>query len=179
MKEVKNFVVLGAGAMGAQIGALAAESGFYVTIRDIEDKFIERGKQIINANFDKRISRGRFTEEGKKEVMSRVRFVTDLKEAVQDADYIIEAVAEYKMDSLQLKIYPNPAMDKLHIDFMTGAVVDFKLSVIDNQGAVVYDQTLNNLQNEIPFSQYAAGTYFLKIYKQGVETETYKIIKLK
>jgi len=103
MKEVKNFVVLGAGAMGAQIGALAAESGFYVTIRDIEDKFIERGKQIINANFDKRISRGRFTEEGKKEVMSRVRFVTDLKEAVQDADYIIEAVPEIL--SLKQKVF--------------------------------------------------------------------------
>jgi enoyl-CoA hydratase / 3-hydroxyacyl-CoA dehydrogenase len=94
MKEIKNFVVLGAGAMGAQIGALAAESGFYVTIRDIEEKFIERGRQIINANFDKRISRGRFSEEGKKEVMGRVRFVTDLKEAVKDADYIIEAVPE-------------------------------------------------------------------------------------
>jgi 3-hydroxyacyl-CoA dehydrogenase len=33
MKEIKNFVVLGAGAMGAQIGALAAESGFNVKIR--------------------------------------------------------------------------------------------------------------------------------------------------
>jgi 3-hydroxyacyl-CoA dehydrogenase len=28
MKQIKNFVVLGAGAMGAQIGALAAESGY-------------------------------------------------------------------------------------------------------------------------------------------------------
>ena len=42
--------------MGAQIGALAAESGFNVIIRDIEEKFIERGRQIVNANFDKRIS---------------------------------------------------------------------------------------------------------------------------
>ncbi len=94
MKEIKNFVVLGAGAMGAQIGALAAESGFNVIIRDIEEKFLERGRQIVNANYDKRIARGRFTEESKKQVLSRITFMIDLKEAVKDADYIIEAVPE-------------------------------------------------------------------------------------
>jgi enoyl-CoA hydratase/3-hydroxyacyl-CoA dehydrogenase len=103
MKEIKNFVVLGAGAMGAQIGALAAESGFNVVIRDIEEKFIERGRQIVNANFDKRISRGRFTEDGKKQVLSRITFMTDLKEAVKDADYIIEAVPEIL--SLKQKVF--------------------------------------------------------------------------
>jgi enoyl-CoA hydratase/3-hydroxyacyl-CoA dehydrogenase len=94
MKEIKNFVVLGAGAMGAQIGALAAESGFNVKIRDIDEKYIQRGRQIIEGNYDKRIARGRFTEEAKKQVLSRVTFLTDLKEAVKDADYVIEAVPE-------------------------------------------------------------------------------------
>jgi enoyl-CoA hydratase/3-hydroxyacyl-CoA dehydrogenase len=103
MKDIKNFVVLGAGAMGAQIGALAAESGFNVIIRDIEEKFLARGRQIVNANYDKRISRGRFTEEGKKQVLSRITFMTDLKEAVQDADYILEAVPEIL--SLKQKVF--------------------------------------------------------------------------
>jgi enoyl-CoA hydratase/3-hydroxyacyl-CoA dehydrogenase len=94
MKEIKNFVVLGAGAMGAQIAALAAESGFNVTIRDIEEKFLDRGRQIVETNYDKRIQRGRYTEEGKQQVLSRMRFVTDLQEAVKSADYIIEAVPE-------------------------------------------------------------------------------------
>jgi len=94
MKDIKNFVVLGAGAMGAQIGALAAESGFNVIIRDIEEKFLDRGRQIVNGNYDKRIARGRYTEEAKKQVLSRISFVTDLKEAVKNADYIIEAVPE-------------------------------------------------------------------------------------
>ena len=94
MKEIKNFVVLGAGAMGAQIGALAAESGFNVKIRDIDEKYIQRGRQIIEGNYDKRIARGRFTEEAKKQILSRVTFLTDLKDAVKDADYVIEAVPE-------------------------------------------------------------------------------------
>ncbi|MCK4862651.1 MAG: 3-hydroxyacyl-CoA dehydrogenase/enoyl-CoA hydratase family protein [Dehalococcoidales bacterium] len=94
MKEIKNVTVLGAGGMGAQIGALAAEAGYNVKLRDIEDKFLKNGRQIIEANYDRRISRGRLTEEAKKDYMSRMTFLVDLKEAVKDADIIIEAVPE-------------------------------------------------------------------------------------
>jgi enoyl-CoA hydratase / 3-hydroxyacyl-CoA dehydrogenase len=103
MKEIKNFVVLGAGAMGAQIGALAAESGFNVKIRDIEDKFIQRGRQIVEGNYDKRIQRGRMTVEAKNAILNKITFLTDLKEAVKDADYIIEAVPEIM--SLKQKVF--------------------------------------------------------------------------
>jgi enoyl-CoA hydratase / 3-hydroxyacyl-CoA dehydrogenase len=94
MKEIKNFVVLGAGAMGAQIGALAAEAGFNVIIRDLQDKFLERGRQIIEDLYDRNIKRGYSTEARKQEVFSRIRFITDLKEAMKDANYVIEAVPE-------------------------------------------------------------------------------------
>lgn len=94
MKEIKNVAILGAGAMGAQIGALAAEAGYNVKIRDIEEKFLERGRQMIAEMYDKRISRGRLTEAARKDYMSRLNFFVDLKEAVRDADIIIEAVPE-------------------------------------------------------------------------------------
>ena len=94
MKEIKNVAVIGAGAMGAQIGALAAEAGFNVKIRDIEERFLERGKQTILDMYDKRISRGRLTEAAKKDYMSKMTFLIDLKEAVKDADIVIEAVPE-------------------------------------------------------------------------------------
>jgi 3-hydroxybutyryl-CoA dehydrogenase len=44
--------------------------------------------------YDKRIQRGRFTEQAKKDAMSKITFIVDLKEAVKDADFIIEAVPE-------------------------------------------------------------------------------------
>ena len=94
MKEIKNFVVIGAGAMGAQLAALAAESGFNVKIRDIQEKYLQRGRQIIEDMYAKRIKRGGFTDGQKKEVMGRISFLLDLKEAVGDADYILEAVPE-------------------------------------------------------------------------------------
>jgi enoyl-CoA hydratase/3-hydroxyacyl-CoA dehydrogenase len=94
MKKIKNVAVLGAGAMGAQIAALAAEAGFNVKIRDIEEKFLQRGRQTVSDMYDKRIQRGHLKEEEKKAYMSRLHFLLDLKEAVKDADIIIEAVPE-------------------------------------------------------------------------------------
>src|SRR4030042_32162 len=94
MKEIRNVAVLGAGAMGAQIAALAAEAGYNVKVRDIEERFLERGRQMITENYDRRIKRGGFTEEKKKAVFAKMKFLTDVKEAVKDADIIIEAVPE-------------------------------------------------------------------------------------
>jgi enoyl-CoA hydratase/3-hydroxyacyl-CoA dehydrogenase len=94
VKEIKNVTILGAGAMGAQIGALAAEAGYQVKIRDIEDKFLDRGRDTLNSIYDRRISRGRMTEAAKKDIMSRLTFLVDVKEAVRNADIIIEAVPE-------------------------------------------------------------------------------------
>src|SRR4030043_1898260 len=94
MNEIKNVAVLGAGAMGAQTAALAAEAGYHVKVRDIEERFLERGRQTITEIYDKRIKRGGFTEEKKKAVFGQLKFLVDVKEAVQDADIIIEAVPE-------------------------------------------------------------------------------------
>ena len=94
MKTIKNVTVLGAGAMGAQIAALAAEAGFNVKVRDIEERFLERGSQTITEMYDKRIKRGGFTEEAKKDRFRQLKFIVDVKEAVKDADIIIEAVPE-------------------------------------------------------------------------------------
>jgi enoyl-CoA hydratase/3-hydroxyacyl-CoA dehydrogenase len=94
MKEIKNVAVLGAGAMGAQIAALAAEAGYQVKIRDIEEKYLERGRETINNIYDRRISRGRMTEAAKKDILGRMNFIVDVKEAVKNADIIIEAIPE-------------------------------------------------------------------------------------
>ncbi|UCG65272.1 MAG: 3-hydroxyacyl-CoA dehydrogenase/enoyl-CoA hydratase family protein [Deltaproteobacteria bacterium] len=100
MKELKQVTVLGAGAMGGGLALLCSESGFDVKVRDIEEEYLEKGRNTIENQLDRRIKRGKFTEEGKNNVLGRIQFTTDLKEAVKDADYIIEAVTE-EMDIKQ------------------------------------------------------------------------------
>jgi 3-hydroxyacyl-CoA dehydrogenase len=94
MKEIKNITVIGAGAMGAQIAALAGEAGYNVKVRDIEQKYLDKGLQTITAMYDKRISRGRLTEEAKNQALSKLTWVVDITEAVKNADFIIEAIPE-------------------------------------------------------------------------------------
>ncbi len=93
-KQIQNVAVLGAGSMGAQIAALAAEAGYNVKIRDIEQQFLDRGRKLIGDMYDKRIKRGALTEEAKKGYMGQIGYVLDVVEAVKDADFIIEAVPE-------------------------------------------------------------------------------------
>ena len=94
MKEVKNITVLGAGAMGAQIAAVAAEAGYKVVVRDIKTEFLDKGLKLMTDAWDKRVKRGEFTAEKKAELLGRLSFIVDVKEAVKDADLVIEAVPE-------------------------------------------------------------------------------------
>lgn len=88
-----KIMVLGAGAMGAGIVQIAAQSGFEVVLRDIKQEFINRGIKGIEKNLDKDVARGEISVEEKNSVMSRITGTIDLNEAV-NCDLVIEAAIE-------------------------------------------------------------------------------------
>jgi 3-hydroxybutyryl-CoA dehydrogenase len=92
--EIKKICVLGAGLMGAGITQVAAETGYGVAMRDIEDRFVQGGLNTIKKNFARAVSKGKMTQERAEEVLSRVKGVVTLAEAVKGADLIIEAIIE-------------------------------------------------------------------------------------
>jgi len=94
MKELKKIAILGSGVMGAQLALLCAESGLTVKVRDIDQKYLDIGLKIIEDHLNKRIKKKRLTEQEKGNLLSKIQFLLDPKEAVNDADYIIEAVTE-------------------------------------------------------------------------------------
>ena len=93
--EVRKIAVLGAGLMGHGITQVAAQIGKYdVYMRDIEQRFIDNGMNMIQASLQKFLSKGQITEAQMKETLARIHPTLDLKEAVSDADLIIEAAPE-------------------------------------------------------------------------------------
>ncbi|MFK5953618.1 MAG: 3-hydroxybutyryl-CoA dehydrogenase [Desulfobacterium sp.] len=92
--EIKKITVLGAGIMGAGIAQTAAQAGFDVIIRDLEDRFVKNGLATIKANLDRSVSKGKMKEGTATEIMGRIKGTTDLNEATQDADMVIEAIIE-------------------------------------------------------------------------------------
>jgi len=95
LTEIKRIAVLGAGLMGHGITQVAAQIGKYeVSMRDIEQKFIDNGMNMIRNSLQKFVSKGQITETQMNETLARIHTTLDLKEAVSNADLIIEAVPE-------------------------------------------------------------------------------------
>lgn len=95
--DVKTIAVLGAGTMGHGIAQVAAQAGFTVVMRDIEQSFVDRGLERIQANLDKGVAKSKVEPADRDAALERVSGSTDLAAAVANADVVIEAVPE-KMD---------------------------------------------------------------------------------
>jgi len=93
--EIKKVAVLGAGLMGHGIAQVAAQVAKYeVSLRDVEQRFLDKGMSMINDSLQRFQKKGAITENEVKETLARIHPTLDLKEAVADADLIIEAVPE-------------------------------------------------------------------------------------
>lgn len=99
-----KICVIGAGTMGCGITQVFAEAGMEVVMRDIDEKFIERGLTRIIKNLDRKIEKGKITDEDKKSILDRITATVDI-EMIKEADLVIEAATE-NMD-LKKKIFTN------------------------------------------------------------------------
>jgi len=93
-EDVKKIAMIGAGDMGHGIAACCLLGGYTVVLRDVEQKFVDKGMAGIKASFDKFKAKGKITPEAYDEALARLIPMVDLQKAVQDADFIIEAVPE-------------------------------------------------------------------------------------
>jgi 3-hydroxybutyryl-CoA dehydrogenase len=93
--EIKKVAVLGAGLMGHGITQVAAQTAQYnVYMRDIKQEFLDNGMRMINDSLQRFLKKGEMTQEQANEILSRIHPTLDLKEALADADLVIEAVTE-------------------------------------------------------------------------------------
>jgi len=107
--EIKNITVLGSGIMGHGIAQVYAMAGYNIVLRDIEQKFLDKAMEKIKWSLDKLVSKERISLEEESEILSRIKPIVDLKDAVHDSDLVIEAVPEI-MD-LKKKVYAE--LDKV------------------------------------------------------------------
>ena len=91
--EVKKIGVIGAGQMGHGITLVAAQAGYNVIMRDINEELVKVGIKKIDKFLTKSIEKGRMTEDEKKKIMGRIKTTTDLKD-LKDVDLVIEAIFE-------------------------------------------------------------------------------------
>jgi len=91
--HISTVAVLGAGTMGNGIAHVFARAGYKVILRDVEQRYLDRGMDTIAKNLDREIKKGKLAEAEKGTVLGHLIPVTDMS-AVANADFLVEAVPE-------------------------------------------------------------------------------------
>ena len=103
-----RLAVVGAGLMGSGIAQVAAQAGWQVTLRDLDDAATARGLGGIRKSLEKFAEKGKIEASEVDATLARITPTTDL-EAAADADIVVEAVFE----RLEIKHEVFRALDKI------------------------------------------------------------------
>ncbi len=104
---LEKFSMIGAGVLGGQIAWQSAFSGKQVVVYDINEEGLERcrsAQQMYAGIYQKDLGA---TAEQIEQTRSRLRFTTDLADAVAEADVVIEAVPE--IPEVKISLYQQMA----------------------------------------------------------------------
>lgn len=88
-----KILVIGAGAMGSGIAQVMAQSGLEVYLRDIDQKFVDKGIAGITKNLGRLVEKGKMSAEDSNAVKGRIKGILNIADA-KDADLVVEAAVE-------------------------------------------------------------------------------------
>ena len=93
-ERAARVAVIGAGMMGAGVAQVFAAAGHEVALQDVDEQALERAPGTIAGNLTYLGENGLFAADGVEDAVGRVRTTTDLGEATEGADFVIECVFE-------------------------------------------------------------------------------------
>jgi 3-hydroxybutyryl-CoA dehydrogenase len=117
-----RLAVIGAGLMGAGIAQVAAQAGWQVALRYLDDAAVQRGLGAIRGSLEKFAAKGTIPAESVAATLARITPTTEL-EAAAGADIVVEAVFE----RLEIKQEVFRQLDKI---CQPGAVLATNTSAI-------------------------------------------------
>src|SRR5437899_8726832 len=94
---ISKVGVLGCGLMGSGIAQVSATAGFYTTVLEVEQKYLDKGFAGIEKSLGKFAERppekGGITQQQKEQTLARLKGTTR-REDLSDCDIVIEAIIE-------------------------------------------------------------------------------------
>lgn len=91
--DISKVGVIGCGLMGSGIAEVAAKSGFDVTVREINEELLEKGKARISRSMDKAVEKEKLSAEDRDAASARLSFTTEVSD-LAGCDLVIEAIVE-------------------------------------------------------------------------------------
>ena len=92
--DIETTAVIGAGEMGRGIAAVAALAGYEAMICDVDPDQLDAAREHVEWSYGKSVERGAIGESDAEAALDRIETMTDLPEAVSEADFITEAAVE-------------------------------------------------------------------------------------
>jgi 3-hydroxybutyryl-CoA dehydrogenase len=93
MAEIEKVGVLGCGLMGHGITQVAAEAGYQVVVREVDEATLAKGIGKIEKQLARAVEKGKSSQTDADAVRSRIEATTDYG-ALADCDLVIEAITE-------------------------------------------------------------------------------------
>jgi 3-hydroxybutyryl-CoA dehydrogenase len=91
--QIRSVGVLGCGLMGSGIAQVCAASGYRTVVREVDDKYLDKGLGRIRKFLDEGVAKGKATAEARDMTLANLSGTTTF-EALKDCDLIIEAIVE-------------------------------------------------------------------------------------
>jgi 3-hydroxybutyryl-CoA dehydrogenase len=128
--EIKKVGVLGAGLMGHGIVQVAAQAGYEVVVREVDEETLAKGLARIGTQLARAVEKGKMTEDESAAVTGRIAGTIHYRD-LHDCDIVIEAITE----SLQLKLEMWREVDEIVKTDAVFATNTSSLPVIDQAAA--------------------------------------------
>lgn len=91
--ETERIFVVGGGFMGSGIAQVAIQSGYTVTLNDVNSEVLERAVSGIRSRFERRVAKGKMRQEEAADCLARLETSTQLSDSA-GAGLVIEAIYE-------------------------------------------------------------------------------------
>jgi len=92
--KIRKVAVVGTGTLGTQIALQASSHGYDVAAYDLDEKSFDKTLQMIKVRIENSNRKPTLSWDEIQREAKRIRFAKSLREAVQDADLVIEAIPE-------------------------------------------------------------------------------------
>jgi 3-hydroxybutyryl-CoA dehydrogenase len=93
MGEIRTVGVIGAGTMGNGIAHVFARSGFAVRLREVEQRFLDRGLDTIRKNLAREVAKAKLSPEEVDAALGRITGTLE-RSALKNCDFVVEAATE-------------------------------------------------------------------------------------
>src|SRR4051812_6475418 len=124
--EISKVGVLGAGLMGHGIAQVAAQAGYDVVVREVDQDRLDKGLGRIQKQLSRAVEKGKMEQSDADEVLGRINGTLEYSD-FSDADLVIEAITE----NLGQKLEMWKELDGIVKDGAVLATNTSSLSVID------------------------------------------------